>query len=770
MNLLLSELRKTFVSKTTIIFLILIVVINGITLYVNENISFGYEMDLRVVREIDEKLMLMEEDQAKDYLNEHIIAMEYALLIVGRESEGLERLVNKYPDYNVREIAVKYDQGIYDEYSGKPYFYKLLLLQKMEEINTAYSYDEYRKGISKAAISMQTSPLFADSLFAKRNAIKTADAFEHLSVSDIRFNSSEGMITATKNGITTIYLLVAVLFICFHVYIRDKDNNTLSLLRTMRKGRKHLMFSKIISATALGLITAFLLTISSYITGYILYGFGDIHMPIQSVYGFQSCVFELSVLDYLIVYAFILIIAVIFLTTLMMLVFVLIKDSIAGIITAVLAFAVSIVLYNTISSVSSFNAFKYLNLYFLLDAGKIIGNYFNINVAGYPLSIFPVFLITVIACSVISSLISIRIFDKQRDIQGLYLKGKQKKNNTNKIYTSNFGFEAYKCLIINPVVPILVIFLLFQVFTVKAYPSEQRLGTKDYIYMYYMKILEGPVTNEKTLILQELLNEVQKEIIQDANSVNKDKMTVILDLIAKDSSLNLMKDSIENIDLKDSISFVYEKGYDEFFKDNYLSRKAALYTLLLVILCAANVFAMEKSRNTFDIITSTLYGRKRTFIYKSIISCLSALFIMASVYGPLIMKIAKESGFACLNAPIACIDGMENYPISVSISDYFILLFILKFIGLIILVSIINFISHITGERIMTIAITLPFMVIPAFLTFMGADSFSDILFNVYLYGNSLMTLEQSCVVQASVLAFIALLLSYMLYRKYRFR
>jgi hypothetical protein len=439
-------------------------------------------------------------------------------------------------------------------------------------------------------------------------------------------------------------------------------------------------------------------------------------------------------------------------------------------ITAILAFAVSIVLYNTISSVSSFNVFKYLNLYFLLDAGKIIGNYFNINVAGYPLSIFSVFLITVIICSVISSLISIRIFDKQRDIQGLYLKGRQKKNNTKKIYASNFGFETYKCLIINPVVPILVIFLLFQVFTVKAYPPEQRLGTKDYIYIYYMKKLEGPISNEKTLILQGLLNEVQKEIVQDANSVNRNKMTVILDLIAKDTALNLMKDSVEDINLKDSISFVYEKGYDIFFKDDYLSRKAALYSLLLVILCTANIFAMEKSYNTFDIITSTIYGRKRTFVYKSIISCLSALFVMMVVYGPLIIKISKESGFACLNAPVACISGMENYPISISIYDYFILLFILKFIGLIISVSVINFISHITGERIMTIAIALPFIAIPAFLTFMGADSYSEILFNVYLYGNSLMTLEPWCVVQAAVLAFIGLLLSYILYRKYRYR
>ncbi|MDD3970867.1 MAG: hypothetical protein PHC31_03030 [Clostridia bacterium] len=770
MNLLLCELKKTFVSKTTVIFLIIAVTINVITLYINESVSSGSSLDLSIVRDIDEKLMHLDENQAKDFLNEHIIAMEYALSLTSEIPLTPEKLVLRYPGNNIEKIIADYNNGVYDGYIKNPYAIGIVLRQKLEEVDVVYSYDEYREEINRIAIRMQTSPMFADSHFAKHNAKKTAEAFSNLNISNLRFNSSKGVTLATKNGITPIYLLVACLFICFLVYIHDKDNNTLTLLRTMRKGRKHLMLSKIISALILGLVTTFLLSVSSYLTGYVLYGFGDINMPLQSVFGFQSCIFELSVLQYLIVYIPMLMLSVIFVLTLMMFIFVSIKDSIVGVIIVASIFTISIVMHNSISSVSFFSIFKYLNLYFLLDAGKIISNYLNINMAGYPLSFVPIFFITVITSSVILSLVTINIFKGQKDIQGSYLKRNIRKIKTSKakkINTGIFCFEAYKCIIINPVLPILIIFLLFQLLTVKAYPPEQRLATKDYIYMYYMKKLEGPISNEKTLTLEKMLKEVQTENNQDASSLNRDKISVILNLISKDSSLNLLKDSTEDINIKNRISFVYEKGYNEFFNDDYLSRKAALYSLLLVILCTVDIFAMEKKNNTYSIITSTVHGRKRTFINKSIISCIIAFLVMSAAYIPLIIKIARESGFACFNSPIACINGMENFPLNVSISEYFILLFILKFIGIVISISIINFVSHITGERIMTIAITLPVIVIPAFLAFMGADSFSNILFNVYLYGNNLMSLGQWCVVQAATLVVIGLLLFYILYMKY---
>ncbi len=770
MNLLLCELKKTFINKTTVIFLIIAVTINVITLYVNESVSSGSGFDLNIIRDIDKKLMYMDENQAKDFLNEHIIAMEYALSLTNEIPLTSEKLVLRYPGYNIEKIIADYNNGVYDDYIKNPYAIGIVLRQKLEEVDTVYSYDEYREEIDRTAIRMQTSPIFTDSHFAKHNAKKTAEAFSNLNISNLRFNSSKGVTLATKNGITPIYLLVACLFICFLVYIRDKDNNTLSLLRTMRKGRKHLMLSKIISALILGLVTTFILSVSSYLTGYVLYGYGDINMPVQSIFGFQSCIFELSVLQYLIAYIPILMLSVIFILTLMMFFFVLIKDAIVGIIIIASTFTISIVMHNLISSVSFFSIFKFLNLYFLLDAGKIVGNYLNINMIGYPLSFMPIFFITVIAGSVFLSLVTINIFKEQKDIQGSYLKrniGKIKTNKVKKINSGIFRYEAYKCIIINPVLPILIIFLLVQLLSVRAYPPEQRLATKDYIYMYYMKMLEGPISDEKTRTLKEMLEEVQKENIQEASSLNRDKISVILNLISKDASLNLLKDSAEDTNIKNRISFVYEKGYDEFFKDSYLSRQAALYSLILIILCIADIFAMEKKNNTLSIITSTVHGRKRTFIYKSVISYITAFLIMSAVYIPLIIKIARESGFSYLNVPVACIDGMKNIPVNVSISDYFILLFALKLAGLIISASVINFISHITGNRVMTIAITLPLIGIPAFMAFMGISSFSDILFNVYLYGNKLIMMNQQSIVHAAILVTVGFLLFYVLHRKY---
>ena len=221
MNLLLCELKKTFVSKTTVIFLIIAVTINVITLYINESVSSGSSLDLSIVRDIDEKLMHLDENQAKDFLNEHIIAMEYALSLTSEIPLTPEKLVLRYPGNNIEKIIADYNNGVYDGYIKNPYAIGIVLRQKLEEVDVVYSYDEYREEINRIAIRMQTSPMFADSHFAKHNAKKTAEAFSNLNISNLRFNSSKGVTLATKNGITPIYLLVACLFICFLVYIND---------------------------------------------------------------------------------------------------------------------------------------------------------------------------------------------------------------------------------------------------------------------------------------------------------------------------------------------------------------------------------------------------------------------------------------------------------------------------------------------------------------------------------------------------------------------
>ena len=112
MNLLLCELKKTFVNKTTIIFLIIAVAINVITLYINESVSSGSGFDLSIVRDIDEKLMYMDENQAKDFLNEHIIAMEYALSLTGEVPLTPEKLILRYPGYDIGKVITDYNNEI----------------------------------------------------------------------------------------------------------------------------------------------------------------------------------------------------------------------------------------------------------------------------------------------------------------------------------------------------------------------------------------------------------------------------------------------------------------------------------------------------------------------------------------------------------------------------------------------------------------------------------------------------------------------------------
>ncbi len=764
MNLLRYELKKIFFNKATIIFLLLLTIANILTLYLNEKISIGMNSDIFAIKRIDEKLMDMESEEARFFLKEYQIANEYSLMGPFLNMDSFEK---RYPDYDIKIIIKNIDLGLYPSLTGNYFFDSTLLRSKIVELDTVNSYLQYRKEIDKKATMMQSSPIFASSPFSKRNAIKTSNDFSQLPLFDLSFNSSKGVITATRNELTPVFILLSVVFIGFFVYLQDRDNENLSLLKTMKRGRKLLMFSKILSATALCITSVLLLTLSTYLTSYILYGFGDLSMPLQSLYGFQSSIFNMSVANYLVLYILFLLLASLLVMSFVLFLFVLIQDSMLAIISVLVCLGLSLVLYKAIPYASIFNLLKFLNIYSFLDSGKIIGSYLNLNIGNFPVPFVPVFLILSSFSYLLLSSLTIFIFNRQKEKETIQRRKRLGKLKKKSVMTGVFKYEGFKSMIINPSLFILIFFLLFQLFTVRALKPEEMLSTKDYIYMYYMKELEGPISLEKTALLEKAYEDTFKMQKEDSYRRYDQQLEVLTKLIDKDKHLKEMQESIEDEELKAKVSFVYEKAYNSFFTDGRTTTTTSIFALLLVILSLSNLFAQEKSNNTYDVISSTVYGRKRTFWYKMLISLLTTLLTMLIVYLPYIFKFAKESGFGSLNAPVACIEGLEFIDFNLKISQYTIYLTLAKFTGLLLASIFVSFLSNITGQRILTMGISIFALISPAFLSYLGTSSFNNVLFNVYLFGNKLLAKNLSSIIQAISIALISLLLLGLLFIQY---
>ncbi|NLF36645.1 MAG: hypothetical protein GX584_05785, partial [Clostridiaceae bacterium] len=191
---------------------------------------------------------------------------------------------------------------------------------------------------------------------------------------------------------------------------------------------------------------------------------------------------------------------------------------------------------------------------------------------------------------------------------------------------------------------------------------------------------------------------------------------------------------------KEKISFVYELGYERLLLTNSDILLLSMITAILVILCMVNIFVIEYRENTYNIINVTKYGRQRTFWYKIGIKISMVIMIITITYVPYVIRIIKNYGLTCLDAPIISMNRFSTLSINTSILEYIILVFLMKILGLIMAGILIAFLAVKLKSFIMTAVVSTFIIVIPSFLAFIGLDVFEKLLFNPFLLGNNLIS------------------------------
>jgi hypothetical protein len=778
LKILSFELKKGFTDKTILVFLIIVIIINVAGIYVNEVSNFEYGDNISVIEKIDSDLMVMTDEMAIQYLTERIYICS---ILVGMYGYGdipdsaiykmnLQSLKKKYPGYDIEYILKNIDPTEYSIYTHDAYTEIKLLNAKLKEVQSTYGYSDFVEGIIYKAQEISDTSLFQTNEFTKRNNQMTLEDYSSISVGKVEYNSSKGINCATSNRITLVLSILMVMFICIQIFVKDKENNTIELLKTMKYGRAHLMTAKAITLFLLVIIAGTLLNLSSLFISLQIYGLGDLFAPIQSLTGFITSIYEISVLQYFLIFNAYNVLTLALSGLLMLLIFILFSKALYGYIGILMFFGLSIVLNMTIDPVSSLNIFKYINIYNYLDSSGIIGRYLNMNIFGVPTALRDIFHATLIIGIGLAASACIKIFSVQKikpESRGIRKISNERQNQA-KAKTGILRYELYKSFIVNPALIILLCVLVFQIFSSSG--SDMRIADIDGVYYeYYMDILKGPISANKTDYLSKELARVKEEQINstDPNKTYINQIKVINKLIEKDAQLNkLFVENKDNTD-KEKISFVYELGYEKLILNNTDILLLSMITAILVTLCMVNIFVIEYRENAYSIINVTKYGRQRTFWYKIGIKIFMTLIIMLITYMPYILRIVKNYGFTCLDAPIASMDSFSHMSINISILEYIVLVFLLKASGLILAGILIAFLATKLKSFIMTAAVSTFIIVIPSFLAFIGLDIFEKLVFNPFLLGNSLVSSFIDVYPYALVTLLICIILFVILYMDY---
>lgn len=751
MKILSYELKKGFTDKSILFFVMIIIIMNISGIYVNEVSTFEYGDNIAVIKKIDNDLMVMTDETAIAYLTERIdICRILVSMYVYKDipdskvyKMSLQSLKTKYPEYDIEYILSNINPSEYSIYTHDIATEINLLDTKLKEVQNTYGYNNYLEAIIHKAQEISDTSLFQTSEFTKRNSQKTLNDYTSVSVNKVEYNSSKGIICATSNSITLVLSILMVMFICIQVFVKDKENNTIELLKTMKYGRVRLITAKAVTLFLMVIAAGVLLNLSSLFISSLIYGLGDLSAPIQSVTGFMTSTYGITVLQYILIFNVYNIMTLALTGLLMLLIFILFKKALYGYIGILVFFGLSIVLNMTIDPVSSFSIFKYINIYNFLDSSNIISRYLNLNIFGYPIALSDIFIVSIIIGIASAFTACIKIFSVQKikpESRGL-----NRINTGGKIEakakTGILRYELYKSFIINPALLVLLVVLILQI--TSANGSDMRFADIDSVYYeYYMDILKGPISTDKTEYLNKELSRVKEErlVSTDPNNTYNNQIKVLNNLIEKDMQLNKIFDEKGDNINKEKISFVYELGYERLLLTNSDILLLSMITAILVILCMVNIFVIEYRENTYNIINVTKYGRQRTFWYKIGIKISMAIMIITITYVPYVIRIIKNYGLTCLDAPIISMNRFSTLSINTSILEYIILVFLMKILGLIMAGILIAFLAVKLKSFIMTAVVSTFIIVIPSFLAYIGLDVFEKLGFNPFLLGNNLIS------------------------------
>lgn len=572
----------------------------------------------------------------------------------------------------------------------------------LEEIEQILGYDDYLNFVLENNKGKSNISIFIKDKFSIRNEEKTRDDFQRVGYNQVTFSGTHGINLITKTDISDLIGLILITIFAVSLVTLENEESTMVLLRSTPYGRKRTAYSKYLLGLILSFITILLMYAYKLILIGLTYGFGDLHGSIQSVLGYSSCPFSLSIKEYLLLYIGL----KLFVYKLMYSVFFFIGISFSQsrqvYVSIVLVLGISALFYYGIDQYHWLQYLKWLNPLAFLNAEYLITQYKNINILGYPFSYISVALITLTGLTICFGFLSIRGFCRNTLSEGraiLPIKQKlldklQGLIKVNRIFPKKivlFFSELKKGWIFEKGI---ILFALVAVIVYITYePMTERLyKLKDIYYKQYVKELEGEFTKEKLEYLYDELKEIHKaqDELSNSEGYSESALYFLRKKIEKEEGLLEAISYAEYLQETDGGSFVYSRGYDLLLGADDSNRdrlKLNILAVLLMIGLTIPIWGIEEWSGMKQILRISYDGRKWTFAFKYFNMIVTGLASFAVIYIPWIYKVYKAYGFGGLDYPVISIRRLATYPDSLTIAHliigfYFLHLVYLWIVGI----------------------------------------------------------------------------------------
>ncbi len=463
-----SELRKLLSGRLTVILMAILLLANGLVTW-NQQLPGTYS-----------------------YTNvhrDHILTLYRALPADGKQA--LAALEQK------EEVL---SQAIYEEaFPGAPsttdtgplltgdlYSERSLFTALISRVEPVLRYSALLEEIRDNGETLLLTGRYAPHSFPYENVIRSARVYDRLRDTQPQILYSGAVELLPGNGITELMVVLMCLLIALELLFSERVQGTLALCKPTCKGSLPLICSKVLAGFLWGAVGTLFLYGSNLLIGLIRCGLIDMGAPIQSVYGMIRSPLEITIGQYILL----------FLGTKLL--------WMAG--TLSLACVASYAgrrLWQCMGLFLLMGALCFLTPGSLLNplaqgrAEVLFGDYWNLNVLGIPVSNLTAAVILPVLICLGAFATTIVLHVKRAPV--ISDPTRRRRTRTPSVSLSLFSHEAWKLLIMNGALWVLLALIPLQILSYSRF--ETYISPMEQLYIQYSQVLSGPANGEKEAFL-----------------------------------------------------------------------------------------------------------------------------------------------------------------------------------------------------------------------------------------------------------------------------
>lgn len=749
------EILKLFAKRILIVFIPVLILLNGYLFYQDQLRNHGYLMDhLDEYSHLEEQYKHVPVQQSLD----EIVRFRDELTVFSTLLHAVNFSDDPLLQDQLEDIRTNRPEHI-ENFNQSKYVSRADLISRdmqlsgyiLSQLRAITDYQTYVQGIQNRADELLRVSIFhQEGTFSYRNILKTPGDFEDLIDIPLEIGLDIGVVSSSQFRTTDILFVITLFILCTYLFLHEKEQGLHHLLRSNRHGRFPTVLAKLMVLSALTAVMVFLYYGTLFWISNQLYGFGDMSRSIQSMSAFKYSHLQLNVGEWIIAFLISKLAVCLLVAALFSMVFVLFYHASKIYVYISLLLGVSFLAFHFIHPMSYINVLKYINIIAFLDTFRLLGEYKNVNLFGFPVNSLWLSAVCIVTFIIFFMMMSIWIHTKQRTIHSnpwwtswwIAMRGRLFRGTRS---TQIFTHELYKALFTGKGYIIVAIAVYLSVQLIQW--DEVRFNEEEAYYNSYIREVAGQLNEDKVDYIENEMvafNRLPQEHELNEIAYRNDEIT-ITEYYERQNELHLFAARSEAFQkvyqqynhllwLQETSgiqgSFINEITTDYLFSNQLRDLiHSLLYSALLILFLSA-LFPLDERNGMNRILRCTQKGRLHLFSTKYIIGWIFATVLMVLIYFPQYYNVHQHYFMQNWSAPIQSIQSFDQVDMTMSILGFVVLTNIMQGLGILVMVLCALCTSIWVRKQSLTVIINVAWMAVPILIQLTGVEFLQKITLN----------------------------------------